>query len=110
MIKWRLVPWPLWVYSAGVLVGIVLIEIAHGPIGVKVFYPAFVLGWLYFLLKGVRWVWIVTVGLGVLGFIPYLISGSISLMGLVWGLLTVVLLLLPVTRRYFSGDTAVKVA
>lgn len=108
MIEWRRVPWPLWIYSAVMLLGAILIEVkAHGPILAKALYPLVVLAWLYFLLKGVRWVWIVTVGIYVLGLIPYLISGSLKWQGVALSLIALLLLLLPVTRRYFSGNTPV---
>jgi hypothetical protein len=106
MIEWRQVPWPLWLYSAVVLLGAVLIEGgAHGPIAAKALYPAVVLTWLYFLLKGVRWVWIFTVGINALGLIPYLISGSLDWQGIAFGMVNLLLLLLPVTRRYFSDGS-----
>jgi hypothetical protein len=108
MIEWRRVPWPLWAYSVATLLGVTLIEVqAHGPVAVKVLYPVLILAWLYCLLVGVRWVWIVTLVINVLGLIPYVISGSLSWQGVILSLVSPLLLLLPVTRRYFSSDTAV---
>ena len=99
-------PWPLWVYSAVTLLSMILVEVeAHGPIPLKTLSPFVMLAWLYFLLKGVRWVWIVTVGIYVLGLIPDLISGSLRWRGIALGLIGLLLLLLPVTRRYFSSNT-----
>lgn len=107
MIEWRRVPWPLWVYSAVTLLGAILIEVlAHGPVAAKALYPILMLAWLYGLLKGVRWVWILTLVIEVLGLVPYLISGSLNWQGVILSLVSPLLLLLPVTRRYFSGDTA----
>jgi hypothetical protein len=108
MIEWRQVPWPLWVYSAVVLLGVVLIEVgAHGPIAAKALYPVVVFTWLFFLLKGVRWVWIFTVGINALGLVPYLISGSLDWQGIAIAIAigNLLLLLLPVTRRYFSDGS-----
>jgi hypothetical protein len=100
-------PWPLWVYSVGTLLAAISIEIkVHGPVSARVLFAAVMLAWLYFLLKGVRWVWIVTVGIYVLGLVPDLISGSLMWQGLALGLSGLVLLLLPVTRRHFSRHTA----
>lgn len=108
MIEWRGVPWPLWAYSAIMLSGAISIEIeSHGPIGAKALYPLFMLAWLYFLVKGVRWVWIVTVGIYVLGLIGYLAWGPLKWQGVTLTLLGILLLMLPVTRRYFSRQTAV---
>jgi hypothetical protein len=71
-----------------------------------VLFPTLIFAWLYFLLDGVRWVWIVNLAILVLGlvlevaFAPLDWHDAVSLIGLV-------LLLLPVTRQYFStGSTA----
>lgn len=97
----------MWVYSAVTLLGAILIEIqAHGPVSVKALYPFVMLAWLYGLFKGVRWVWIATVGVYVLGLISYLIPGSLNWRGLAFSLIGLLLLLLPVTRQYFSKNAA----
>ena len=104
----RKVPWPLWVLAALTLIPAVQIEVeVHGPIPVKVLYPFIVFGWLFFLLKGVRWVWIATLAVTVLGFAPDLITGSLTWRGAIGGALTIGLLLLPITRRYFASEPAV---
>jgi hypothetical protein len=106
VIEWKRVPWPLWIYSASLLFSATLIEVkAHGPIPAKVLFAAVMLTWLYFLLKGVRWVWIVTVGIYALGFVADLISGSLKWQGVALSLIGFVLLLLPVTRRYFARES-----
>lgn len=108
MIEWKQVPWPLWFYSAVTVLGAILIEVqAHGPVSAKVLYPFVMLAWLYFLLKGVRWVWIVTAGIYVLGLVPDVLTSPLEWQGLVFGLIGLILLLLPVTRRYFSDRPAV---
>jgi hypothetical protein len=107
MIEWREVPWPLWVYSALLLLGAIAIEIeARGPTGVKALYPVFMLAWLYFLVKRVRWVWIVTVGIYVLGLIRYLTWGPLKWQAVASTLIGLLLLLLPAVRRYFFRQTA----
>jgi len=94
-----------------VFFGTALIAIgAHGPIPAKVLFVALMLTWQFFLLKGVRWVWIATVGIDVLGLVPYLISGSLEWRGVALSVISPLLLLLPVTRRYFSSQTAVAIA
>jgi hypothetical protein len=111
MIEWRRVPWPLWVHSAVTLTGTILVEItAHGPIPAKALFVAVMLAWLYLLFRGVRWVWIVTIGIYVLGLVPELISGSLQWRGVTVSLIGLILLLLPVTRRYFSSHGAVAAA
>lgn len=105
MIEWRRVPWTLWVYSAFVLAGVILIEVeVHGRVPSKVLFPFVMFVWLIFLLNGVRWVWLVTVGLSVLWFVGDLISGSFTLQGTALGLIEPALLLLPTTRRYFGNE------
>src|SRR6476646_3916026 len=108
MIEWRQVPWSLWAYSAVVFLGAILFEVkAHGQIPAKTLFAVVTLVWLYFLLKGLRWVWIGTVGIYVLSLVRDLISGSLEGQGVAFGLMGLVLLILPVTWRYFSGPTAV---
>jgi hypothetical protein len=89
------------------LLAAISIEIkVHGPVPAKVLFAAVMLVWLYFLLKGVRWVWMVTIGIYVLGLVPDLISGSATWQGVSLSLIGLMLLLLPVTRRHFSSYTA----
>lgn len=104
---WREVPWPLWVFAVGqvLLIARVVLQF-HGPLVVTVLYPVLTFGGVYFLLRGVRWVWLVTVGVIVLGLAFELVSGSIRWWGNAIGLVELVLLLLPVTRRYFSSEGA----
>jgi len=107
MIDWKRVPWPLWIYSVAMLLAAVLLEVkVHGPVSARVLFAVIMLMWLYFLLKGVRWVWIVTIGIYVLGVVPDLVSGSLTWQGVVLSLIGLMLLLLPITRRYFSSPTA----
>jgi hypothetical protein len=79
---------------------------ANGPVPVKVLFAAVMLTWLYFILQGVRWVWLVTIGIYVLGLAPYLISDSLTWQGLALSLIGLILLLLPVTRRYFPSNAS----
>jgi membrane protein implicated in regulation of membrane protease activity len=106
MIEWKQIPWSLWAYSAIILLGTIVIEVkAHGPIPAKVLFTAVMLAWLYFLLKGMRWLWIVTIGIYVVGLILDVISGSLEWQGLALSVVSLMLLLLPATRRYFSRHT-----
>lgn len=99
-------PWTLWAYSAFTLVGVILIEVqVHGKIAPRVFFPFVMFAWLFFLLKGIRWVWIATLAVSVLGFAGDLVSGSLTWHGVAMGLVGTVLLLLPVTRRYFGSPS-----
>jgi hypothetical protein len=46
----------------------------------------------------------VTLGISILGYLPDLISGSLKWQGVAGGVVTIVLLLLPATRRYFATE------
>jgi hypothetical protein len=54
----------------------------------------------YFLLRGVRWLWILMIALFIVT-IPSIISGSQRWEGVVLTLVGLALLLLPVTRRFY---------
>lgn len=109
MIEWKRVPWPLWLFSAALLVEAILLEVGvHGPVLPRIIFPFVMFAWLFFLLRGVRWVWIATVGASTLGLVSDLVLGSLDLLGAVWSLLGLLFLLLPITRRYvFSRGAAV---
>jgi hypothetical protein len=95
------VPWTLWAFAALTVAGVILLEVQiHGPVPPRVLYPFFMLAWLFFLLKGLRWVWIVTLGVSVLGLVTNLISGSFTWHGVALGVISIGLLLMPSTRRY----------
>lgn len=103
MFDWRKVTGPLWVLSALWLGGAIVVVVnVHGPAGAIALYPLLMLAWIFFLLKGVRWVWFATLGVNILGSVPLLIAGSFTPLGGVVTLATVLLLLLPETRRYFA--------
>lgn len=105
MIPWRRVPWPLWVFTSIALFEAVRLEVrVHGPVVAMIIYPVLAFVWLYLMLRGVRWVWLVTVAFVVLGFGIELIGGSVQWWGAIIGLVEPGLLLLPVTQRYFSPD------
>jgi hypothetical protein len=64
VIEWGKVPWPLWAFAAFSVAGAILIEVQiSGQIPSKVLFPFIMFAWLFFLFKGVRWVWIVTLGI-----------------------------------------------
>lgn len=107
MIEWGKVPWTLWVFAALSLAPLILIEVEiHGQVASKVIFPFFVFAWLFFLLKGVRWVWIVTLGLSVLGLATDLIFDPLTWQGVAGNAISIGLLLLPATRRYFASEPA----
>jgi hypothetical protein len=107
MIDWKRVPWSLWLYCATLVAGWARIEVGtHRPIPGKVLFAALMFAWIYGLLKAVGWVWTLTVVIGVLAILPYAFIAPFNWLGVVISLVALGLLLLPVTRRYFAGDTA----
>lgn len=108
MIKWKGVPWSLWVYAGIVLLGTVRLEIeAHGPVGAKGFFLLVMITWLYLLFRGMRWVWGITLVVYALGFVSFLSSDNLSLATGISSVAGFALLLLPVTRRYFARGVSV---
>jgi hypothetical protein len=106
MVEWERVPWSLWAYAAVTLLGVALVEVtAHGPVAVKLMFAAFMLAWLYGLLLGVRWVWVGSVGIYVLGLAPEVASGSLDWQGVALSLVGLLLLVLPVTWHYFLDES-----
>lgn len=107
MIAWRRVPWPLWVLAVVLLSDAVRIEfVVNGPVLVMILNPVLILAWVYFLFRGVRWIWLLTIVLGALGLAVDVVAGSFRLWGDAESLIELMLLLLPVTRRYFSPQQA----
>jgi hypothetical protein len=111
MIAWRRVPWPLWVVALMMLSGAIQIElVVDGPVLVMILNPVLMLAWVYFLLRGVRWVWLLTIAIGVLGLAFDVVAGSVRLWVDTTSLIELVLLLLPITRRYFSPEQALVIS
>jgi UPF0716 family protein affecting phage T7 exclusion len=103
-IEWGKVPWTLWVYAASTVAGMILLEVeTHGKVTVKVLFPFLTFAYLFFLFKGVRWLWIATLVVLILGLVVDLIVGPVMWRGILTDVIGPVLLLLPVTRRYFAG-------
>ena len=106
MIAWRQVPWTLWAFAVLTVAGLVVVLVrVPGDAHVKTLtlYVIITAAWLYFLLKGVWWVWIATVGVGLVGTLFDLITGSWTWLGMTSGLVGLVLMLLPATRRYVGA-------
>jgi hypothetical protein len=106
MIDWKRVPWSLWLFCATLLIGWVMIEVdTHGTVVGKVLFAALMFAWIYYLLKAVEWLWILTVGVSVLALVPFAFIGPFDWLGAVQALFGLALLLLPMTRRYFADGT-----
>ena len=105
MIDWDKLPWSLRVYAFLIGIGaIVVVTQAHRVAGIAIFV-VLILTWLYFLLRGSRFLWIVTVGISVLGLMTDLAFYSFTILGFATGIVGLVLLVLPSTRRFFSTSS-----
>jgi hypothetical protein len=110
MIAWRQVPWTLWAFAVLTVAGVIVVLVgASGDVHVRAlaFYVVITAAWLYFLLRGVSWVWMFTVGVGLVGLLFDLTTGSGTWLGDSSGFVGLVLMLLPVTRRYVGARTIV---
>jgi hypothetical protein len=107
VIEWGKVPWSLWLYVALAIGGFaVIVFTASTPVAPLVFFIVFILAWNFFLLRAVRWLWIVTVGIGVVSIPLDLATGTGTWHGYLIGVIELGLLLLPPTRRFFAREVA----
>ncbi len=110
MIAWRRVPWTLWAFAVLTFAGLIVVfarASGDAPATVLIVYVVLILAWLYFLLRGARWVWMITVGVSLVGSLFDLTTGSGTWLGISSGLVGLVLLALPPTRRYVGARTIV---
>jgi hypothetical protein len=105
MVEWGKVPWSLWLYVA-ISIGqiVVLVFTASVHIAPLVFFVVFIVGWDFFLLRAVRWLWVGTVALGALILAIDLATGTGTWHGDLIGATDLGLLLLPATRRFFATN------
>jgi hypothetical protein len=97
------VPWTLWLYVATTGVSLVVLLTRQIHVAPAIFAVIFAAIWDYSLLRGIRWVWIVTLVLFLCSLVVGLVIGSGTWWGTGIGLLQLVLLLLPPTRRFFGS-------
>ncbi len=64
--------------------------------------PLLMLVWVYFLLRGLRWLWFFTLATSLV-IILGIVLGSVTWEGYVESVLGAILLLMPGTRQYFFG-------
>jgi hypothetical protein len=103
MIDARGVPRTLWAFTVLVVFSIVVRLVVDPPpvVAPFVLFVAVVCLWLFFLLKAVRWLWIISVILIALLSVADLASGRGPWYAVVVGAIQLSLLLLPETRRFF---------
>jgi hypothetical protein len=103
VVAWGRIPWSLWLYvlSSVAFSGLFVFEVS-GPIAARVLFSVLALAWAFFLVRGVRWLWIATVAVSVLSFLSGLITGPQTWYGIAGGVISIGPLLVPATRRYFT--------
>jgi len=100
------VPWSLWVWVALLAVATVhLFARVPSPARTVIFGIALLGAWAYFLLRGVRWLWMVTIAYLAIFIVIDLATGDGTWWGDGIGVIQLGLLLIAPTRRFF-GKTA----
>jgi hypothetical protein len=107
VIDWKRVPWTLWLLAVLFLGNLaILICGAELRAGLVVFSGLFVVGWLYLLFSGNRWVWILTIALFVVSLVIDLANGSpLPWYSWVINLAELALLVKPDSCRFFAQRT-----
>lgn len=96
------IPWSLWAFVALMGVGLIVLFARATPVKPAIFGVVVLGAWAYFLLRGVRWLWIVTV-VYLAAFLAFdLATASGTWFGDASGLVQLMLLVLPATRRFFT--------
>ena len=105
MVNWGKAPRSLRVYVVIALVSSVITAIfVSAPVGPRVLLVPTAAVFCFFLLKGVPWLWIITIVFVPLGFAMSIIEGNVRWYGVAIGVVDLVLLLLPDTRRFFRRE------
>jgi len=103
VIDWSRIPWSLWLLSALILLSSVPAAArGDGSAAEVILAPIISLVWVYFLLRGVRWLWFFSLAVCLL-IILAIVLGSATWEGYVESVLGAALLLMPGTRQYLLG-------
>jgi hypothetical protein len=102
---WGKAPFPLRAYVV-LTTGWTLVAafVASVPVGLTIFTIVITLIWNFFLIQGVRWLWIVTIIFGALTISFDLIASTGTWYGISLWLVSLILLVFPATRRFFQAD------
>jgi hypothetical protein len=108
VIDWKRVPWTLWLLAILFFGNIaILVGRTEPRAGLVVFSVLFLVGWLYLLFSGNRWVWILTIALFVVSLVIDLANGSpLPWYSWVTSLAELALLVQPDSCRFFAKRTA----
>lgn len=104
MFNWAEAPWTLRAYVVITLVGTVVVAIVASstPIVPLLFFVVFEAVVCFFLLRRIRWLWLLTLAFLFIGFALGAIEGNLTWDWIAEGIVGLVLLLHPATRHYFA--------
>jgi hypothetical protein len=103
VIEWGKAPWTLRAYVVIAVVGAVVIAIvvSSTPLAPRLFLVAFEIVVCFFLLRRVRWLWLLMIAFIPLGFVQEVIEGNLSWHGIALSIVALVFLLHPATQEFF---------
>lgn len=104
MVEWGKAPWALRAYVVLTVGGAVVTAVTASstPVAPLLFFVAFEAVVGFFLLRGVRWLWLVTIAFLIFGFVLGVVESNLKWWGIAEGVVALVLLTHPTTRRYFA--------
>jgi hypothetical protein len=104
VVEWGRAPWTLRAYVLFAVVGaaVLAIVVSSTPAAPRLFLVAFELVVCFFLLRRVRWLWLLTIAFILLGFVRGAIEGNMRWYGIAQGIVALVLLLHPATQEFFK--------
>lgn len=103
MVEWGKAPWTLRAYVVIALAGAVVVAIVvpSTPVALRLFLVAVTAVICFFLLRRVRWLWLLMIAFIPLGFVQGAIEGNMRWYGIAQGVVALFLLVHPTTLRFF---------
>jgi hypothetical protein len=112
VVEWGKAPWTLRAYVVITLAGaiVVAIVVSSTPIAPRLFGVAFTAVVCFFLLRGVGWLWLLMIAFILLSFVLGVIEDNMRWYGIAQGVVALILLVHPTTRRFFRRAETPSVA
>jgi hypothetical protein len=103
VVEWGKAPWTLRAYVVLAVVGAVVDAaiVSSTPVAPRLFLVAFEVVVCFFLLRRVRWLWLLTIAFILVGFVLEVIEGTLRWYGIAQGIVALVFLLHPATQEFF---------
>jgi hypothetical protein len=104
VVEWGKAPWTLRAYVVIALAGTVIVAVVvpSTPVAARLFFVAITAVVCFFLLRAVRWLWLLMIASILLGFVLGAVEGKQRWYGIAQGVVALILLLHPATRRFFQ--------